>query len=185
MPEVFVSVGSNIEPGKNVRRALLLLNEQINIIATSTFYLTAPLGKFRQPLFFNGVIKVATEIPPLELKMSVLRKIEALLGRERTQNRFAPRPIDLDLIIYGGLVIRENGLSIPDPEIYERPFLGLPLLELSPRLVMPDSGIPLTQVVAGLDGNCMVPLQDYTAALRKELANEPGESGKAHSRIAC
>ncbi len=173
MSEVFIGVGSNVEPEKNILRALVLLSSHVIIKALSTFYRTLPIdGAAGQPSFINGVIAVNTNRPPLELKFSVLRDIEKKLGRKRSGDRYAPRPIDLDIILYDTLVVNQPDLLIPDPSLYERPFLAIPLFQLAPHLVLPDSGMPIVTVVARHAENTMEPLFEYSDMLRKELADE-------------
>lgn len=169
MPRVFVSVGSNIDPVENVRKALRLLHEHIPIKAISIFYRTEPEGRPDQPVFYNGVVEIETDISPLDLKWSVLRKIEDELGRVRSEDKYAPRTIDLDVIIYGDEVISNDDLLVPDPQISERPFLAVPLYELTPDLVLPDTGIPLEKIARGFKDHNMKPLYEYTQTLREDL----------------
>ncbi len=166
MRGIYIGVGSNIDPDRNVRQALLRLAEETAIRAISTFYRTRPVGSRGQPYFYNGVVEVETELPPRELKQSVLLGIEAEMGRQRSADRYAPRPIDLDILLYGELVLSTEGLTIPDPEIAERPFLAIPLHELDPGLVIPGSTLALDEIVSRLDGSDMEPLLDFTEQLR-------------------
>lgn len=152
----FVAVGSNLGPEANIPAALSLLKGFALVTRTSTFYRTAPLARPEQPMFYNGVWELRTTQCPRELKFDVLRRIEAELGREREEDRHAARPIDLDLILYADRVIAEPDLRIPDPEICQRPFIAIPLLELAPDLVLPDtrqrlSSLAVVQSAAGLE----------------------------------
>ena len=167
---VFISVGSNIDPEANVFAALERLNRKAPILRISIFYLTEPIGRPEQQPFYNGVVEVETSLEPHPLKFSVLRKIEAELGRERTEDRFAARTIDLDILLHGNRVIREQDLEIPDPEIGKRPFLALPLLELVPRLVLPGSDLELEK--ASFEDHGMKPLEEYSARLRKKWCGQ-------------
>lgn len=167
MPGIYIGVGSNIDPDRNVRQALLRLAEETTVKAISTFYRTRPVGSRGQPFFYNGVVEVATDLPPRELKQSVLLEIEAAMGRRRSADRYASRPIDLDIVLYGDLVISGEGLTIPDPEIAERPFLAFPLHELEPGLVIPGSIQTIAEIVSRLDPSGMEPLLDYTERLRR------------------
>ncbi len=176
MAEVFISVGSNIRPAENVRRALHLLGRLVPLEALSTFYATPPLGRPDQPPFYNGVVKGQTDLPPGILKFQVLRDIEARLGRQREADQYAPRPIDLDILLYGDWVEESEGLVLPDPQIAERPFLALPLYELAPNLVLPGSGRPLREIALAFLPHTMRPLLDYTELLRKEVLHGPTES---------
>lgn len=176
MVEVFLSVGSNIRPEENVRRALLFLSREVPLEAVSTFYVTAPLERPDQPAFYNGVVRGRTPLPPTVLKFQVLRDIEARLGRRREADRYAPRPIDLDILLYGDWVVESEDLVIPDPEIAQRPFLAVPLYELAPDLVLPGSGRPLREIALAFFPHSMQALPEYTELLRKEIVYGPRES---------
>ena len=126
----FVAVGANIEPETNIEAALEALMQQLDVQETSTFYRTSPVERKEQPRFVNGVWKVGSTLAPRQLKYEVLRKIEVQLGRVRTDDTHAARPIDLDVVLFGDSVISEPGLAIPDPDIRTRPFIAVPLLEL-------------------------------------------------------
>ncbi len=170
MARAFVSVGSNINPGENVRRAVRLLARQVRVQGISTVYLTEPVEQqHEQEPYYNCVLETETDRSPLELKQNVLRLIEEELGRKRSADKFAPRTIDLDLILYDDLVIKEEGLTLPDPEILKRPFLSIPLCELAPELVLPDTRIPIAEVAARFRHHTMKPLEAYTDRLRGEI----------------
>jgi len=170
MPRVFVSVGSNIDPEENVTRALRLLDEQLGIRAVSTFYRTPALNRPHDPPFVNGVVEVDDRLSPTDLK-KVLRNIERTLGRERTTDRYAPRPMDLDLLLHGDDISSSDALALPHPDIRERPFVAIPLLELAPDLVLPGSGMALRSVVDSLPSYSMDPLPELTRRLRTEVAH--------------
>jgi 2-amino-4-hydroxy-6-hydroxymethyldihydropteridine diphosphokinase len=169
MARAFVSVGSNIDPEENTARALSALGREARITKISTVYLTEPEGRPEQPLFYNCVVEIETELSPVELKQKVLREIEKRLGRERTEDKYAARTIDLDLVLYDDLVMTTEGLTLPDPDIVRRPFLAVPLLELAPGLVLPGSGLRIAEAAAALQQNSMKPLKNYTERLRKEV----------------
>lgn len=144
--QAFVGVGSNIEPRRNIQAALVRLARRVRVTGVSTFYRTPALDRPDQPAFLNGVWRIETDLAPRALKLDVLRGIERSLGRVRTADRYAPRTIDLDLLLYGDLTVDEPDLRIPDPDIRKRPFIVVPLLELAPDLVMPDTGLPPARV---------------------------------------
>jgi len=164
----YVAVGSNIKPERHVPWALATLAEVVEVLGSSTFYRTAPLGDRDQPRFVNGVWQIATAIEPRRLKYEVLRGVEAAVGRVRSDDRFAPREIDLDLILYGDRAIDEPGLELPDPEIEERPFIAVPLLELAPELVLPGGGgRPLAAETVVERTSELEPLPELSARLRE------------------
>lgn len=167
MVTAFIGVGSNIRPEENVPSALSLLRRAVGIVAVSTFYRTEPVGRPEQPPFYNGVVQIETDLPAREMQLSVLRGIEARLGRRRTADRYAARPIDLDVLLYQREVIRTDEVVVPDPDIATRPFLAIPLHQLAPKLTMPDSGRPLVDLVAEMNAAEMVALTEFTERLRK------------------
>ncbi len=169
MIRAFIGIGSNIEPAANVRAALHALAGESCLAGISTIYLTEALGDAAQPPYYNGVAEIETEVPPREMKFGVLRGIEQSLGRQRSVDKYAPRTMDLDLIVYGDLVLHEEGLDIPDPDILTRPFLAIPLCELEPDLVLAGYGLRISEIAAALSSAEMQPLGDYTRRLRDEL----------------
>lgn len=169
MAQVYISIGSNVDPELNIVAALGFLKSNGRIIGVSTFYQTAALESPDSPPFYNGVIGLETCFGPRELKFDVLRKIEDALGRVRSEDKCAPRPIDLDILIYGQSVIDESDLVIPDPQIAERAFLAIPLLELDSDMILPGGQRRLADVVGDLDGESMTPLAEFTRMLRREL----------------
>jgi 2-amino-4-hydroxy-6-hydroxymethyldihydropteridine diphosphokinase len=175
MTEVYIGIGSNIDPERHVAAALRLLSEKVRITALSTFYRTAPLGSPGSPAFYNGAAGIRTDIAARELKLGVLRPIEESLGRRRGPDRNAPRPIDLDILWYGAAAVDEPDLVIPDPDILARAFVAIPLHELAPGLVMPGSGLRLADVVRALPAGGMEPLESFTRMLRKEFDHGPVE----------
>jgi len=167
-PRIYIGVGSNIDPERNIPAALRLLRDAGAILgAISNFYRTAPLGSPGAPPFHNGVLRIETRLAPRALKFDVLRPIEDALGRQRSADKNAPRPIDLDLLLYGDRVIDEPGLRIPDLEILERPFLAIALHELAPDLVVPGAGRRLSDSLPARPAD-MIPLLDFTRRLREE-----------------
>jgi 2-amino-4-hydroxy-6-hydroxymethyldihydropteridine diphosphokinase len=165
----FIAVGSNLQPEENIRQALRELAKSVRIAAVSTVYLTEPLLKREQPSYYNGVIEVTTDIPPRNLKFDVLHAVEASLGRKRVEDKYASRTIDLDLILYDDLAIASDDLTLPDPDIVTRAFIAWPLFEIAPDFTLPGDGRGLREVVEKLDRVNMMPLEKYTASLKKEF----------------
>jgi 2-amino-4-hydroxy-6-hydroxymethyldihydropteridine diphosphokinase len=172
MARAFVSIGSNIDPETNVKKAVRRLASAVRVAAVSTVYRTEPIGPSGQPLFYNCVVEIQTDAAPRELKFELLRRIESELGRSRSNDKFAARTIDLDLVLYGEVVMTTPDLTLPDPDITRRPFLAIPLAELAPGLVLPGSGLNIKEVAASLSPNTMKPLGTYTEHLRKEILHE-------------
>jgi 2-amino-4-hydroxy-6-hydroxymethyldihydropteridine diphosphokinase len=168
MALVFVGVGSNVDPEVHVRRALLRLHEAVGVLGVSTFYATPALGRPSDPPFVNGVVEVGDRLAPGPLK-ELLSRIEEAEGRRRSGDRYAPRPIDLDLLLHGDAVSSAPGLRLPHPDVDARRFVALPLLELAPDLVLPGSGLRLASIVEELPAYPMEPLQELTRMWREGL----------------
>jgi len=169
MVRAFIGVGSNINPAENVRDAIQLLSKKANILGISTVYQTQPEEGFKQPQYYNCVVEIETEFSPEELKYKILRKIEKDLGRRRSRDKYASRTIDLDLILYDNLVLKTDDFTLPDPQISIRPYLAVPLYELSPELILPGSGLSIKRLASAFPEGSIQPLNDYTEHLRKEI----------------
>jgi 2-amino-4-hydroxy-6-hydroxymethyldihydropteridine diphosphokinase len=151
MTKAFIGIGSNLgEREAYVRRALELLaaEEGIDVVAVSELRETEPVGPVEQGRFVNGAALLETELSPRELLQRLLT-IEGCLGRVRNE-RFGPRTIDLDLLVYGDAVVDEPGLTVPHPRLHERRFALEPVAELAPGLVIPGKG-PISALLAELD----------------------------------
>jgi 2-amino-4-hydroxy-6-hydroxymethyldihydropteridine diphosphokinase len=148
----YIGLGSNVgEREENLVRAISLLDSSpgIRVLRQASLYETEPVGVEAQPWFFNTVVEVEAELAPGEL-LRRLKEIEKALGRE-DRGRWGPREIDLDLLLYGDLVMEEDGLVLPHPELHRRRFVLEPLCELAPELIHPRLGRPLRELLAGLD----------------------------------
>lgn len=121
----FVGVGSNVEPERSIVAALERLRDMTHVTGSSTFYRTEPIGRPDQPWFVNGVWRIDMALSPTQIREKWLRPIEEALGRRRCDDKFAPRTIDLDLLLYDDLVI--DGLPHAD---LMRPFACIPVREL-------------------------------------------------------
>ena len=158
-----------MEPERYIAAALQALLRQICVTDVSTFYRTKPLGRPEQASFVNGMWKARTAVAARELKFGILRPIEAQLGRVRTQDKYAPRPIDLDIAVYGDAVISETDLVIPAPDILARPFLAVPLLELAPGMRLPGTNLLLAALPIAKDIVGLEPMYDLTETLRRRI----------------
>ena len=138
----FISLGSNMgDSAETMSRALGLMAELdgVTLEAASSLYSTQPQGDPNQPWFINQVAKLScrADVTPRRLLTDLLT-IETHLGREReTSRRFGPRRIDIDLLLFGEMVLDEPELVIPHPRLHERAFVLVPLAELAPELVLP------------------------------------------------
>lgn len=164
----FIGVGANLDPERHIREGLELLARKVRILGISTFYRTVPLGHPEQPFFINGVWQIQTEMTLRQVKFELLRQIEQQCGRRRDADRWAPRPLDLDLLLYGDRVADKPDLRLPAPDIRTRDFVCRPLLELAPDLSLPDTGERLCEVVQRCPASGqMEKLAAFTRALRQ------------------
>lgn len=167
---IYLSVAANIKPEENIPLALEQLSEQAPVTALSTFYRCPALDRPEQDDYLNGVCGIETGLSPRALKFEVLRGVEERVGRVRQADPYAAREIDLDILVYGDEVVDEADLRIPDPDIVNRAFLAVPLLELAPELVLPDSGKPLASLAAAQARQGLVPQRTFTSTLRLRLS---------------
>jgi 2-amino-4-hydroxy-6-hydroxymethyldihydropteridine diphosphokinase len=137
----YIGLGANLGPREEtLRRALELLGRSpgVDVLAVSELRKTEPVGVIEQPHFLNGAAALETSLSAREL-LDLLLEVERTLGRARDE-RWGPRLIDLDLLLYGAETIDEPGLDVPHPRLHERRFALEPLAELDPELVIPGRG---------------------------------------------
>lgn len=142
MITAYLLTGSNLgDRNEFLEKALEKIKAKAGqVLAVSSIFESAPWGKTDQPSFLNQAIKLSTALSPIDL-LRVLLNIEKELGRIRAE-KYGPRLIDIDILLYGDLSLHEDQLQLPHPQLPNRRFALLPLLELSPELVHPESGIP-------------------------------------------
>lgn len=153
----FVGLGGNLgDPVAQIEAALSALDctAQTRMIRHSGFYRTPPWGMTDQAEFVNAVAEIETGLSPRRLLQELLR-IEIDAGRVRGKQRWGPRLIDLDLLLYGTSMIDEDNLHVPHPRMLERAFVMVPLAELEPSLNVPDHGAVST-LLSGLDTSTCV-----------------------------
>lgn len=140
---VYVGLGANLaDPERQVRTALDDLGglPETALVASSPLYRTAPVGPPDQPDYVNAVARLCTGLAPRAL-LGALQGIERAHGRERDGTRWGPRPLDLDILLYGDLRLDEPGLCIPHPELGRRAFVLVPLADVAPAgLAVPGAG---------------------------------------------
>ena len=140
----FLSLGSNVaDPPGRVLEALDRLSEinGIKLLRRSSLYRTEPVGDVGQPWFINAVAEIRTVMTAHEL-LKVLQAIEKSMGRTRAE-KWGPRPIDLDILLYAQDVLQEEDLIIPHPELHKRRFVLVPLCEISPYAIHPAFGVSM------------------------------------------
>lgn len=139
MTIAYISLGSNLDdPVSQVQTALASISEieGVDLIKVSSLYHTKPMGT-SQPDYINAVAKIDTTLKPLAL-LHALQTIENQQGRVRSEERWGPRTIDLDIQLYGNEAMDTDELTIPHYGLKERDFVLMPLFEIEPDLVLPD-----------------------------------------------
>lgn len=151
MNTAWLSLGANLGyPRLQLAQARKLMNERgIKIMRESSLYDTAPWGKTDQPDFVNQVLEVETDLTPKEL-MNAIIGIETDMGRSRTE-KWGPRLIDIDILLFGNLQITSPELTIPHPLLHLREFCLDPLMELEPDLLHPVFNKTITELRAALN----------------------------------
>lgn len=149
MIPVYIAVGSNLaDPLDQVNRAIAALGAvpQSRLVRHSAFYRTTPMGPAGQPDYLNAAVLLETDLTPHQL-LDATQAIELAHGRVRKDERWGPRTLDLDIMLFGDMVISDARLTVPHYGLKVREFMLYPLAEIAPSLILPD-GEPLAAVVA-------------------------------------
>ena len=144
MPRVWVSVGSNIDRERHIRGALDDLRGLFGELEVSPVYESAAVG-FDGDAFFNLVVGFDTELPPERVR-GLLRAVEARHGRERNDQKFAARTLDLDLLTYGDAVVGDGGHALPREEIERYAFVLGPLADVAGGQIHPQRGLSFAEM---------------------------------------
>jgi 2-amino-4-hydroxy-6-hydroxymethyldihydropteridine diphosphokinase len=144
MPRVFVAAGSNVDPERHLARALTELRRAFPDTQVSPAYRNRAVG-FEGADFINAVVGFHTELPVTEV-IERLRGIEASCGRARDAPKWAPRSMDLDILLYGDLVSDDPQLRLPRPDLLKRAYMLGPLADLAPEVVHPTAGATIGQL---------------------------------------
>ncbi len=172
----FIAIGSNIDPEHNLPQAVALLKHLGAPVRVSRVYQNPALGDRNQPDFLNAAMMLEVEEEPEKIRQR-LRTIEAQLGRERTEDKFAPRTIDLDLVMLGDRVLQRAEITLPDPELLFRPHLAVPIAELAPDHLHPESGEPMRAIADRLRPGAELHLRkDLTRRIAEIVAGETQRS---------
>jgi len=138
MTKIYISIGSNIDAENNIRTAINALQDHYGRLILSSVYESEAVG-FDGDNFLNLVAGLNTD-EDVHTVVTTLRKIEDDNGRDRSGPRFSARTVDLDLLLYDDLILKEEGLELPRDEITKNAFVLLPLEEIAPQLIHPETG---------------------------------------------
>ncbi|WP_407331414.1 2-amino-4-hydroxy-6-hydroxymethyldihydropteridine diphosphokinase [Enterovibrio sp. 27052020O] len=154
MIRAYIAIGSNLgEPVEKAQNAIAALSQlpDSQFIASSSLYSSKPMGPSDQPDYVNAVVAIDTKLLPLDL-LDHTQRIELVFGRERKDERWGPRTLDLDILLYGDLQLESERLTVPHYGMKEREFVLFPLAEIAPDLHLPD-GSAVADLVAVTDKN--------------------------------
>lgn len=170
MHTTYIGFGSNIGNRLSfIRNALHLLaqTDGITIKEISSLYETEPVGNEDQGKFLNGVVAIETSLSPQTL-LTTLKVIETKVGRQHRE-RWGPREIDLDVLIYGEMCLRTSELIIPHPEMHNRRFVLVPLAEITPNLVHPILNVTINDILNNLVDDLDVEIKEGYDSLHQIL----------------
>ena len=145
----FVGLGSNMGARESfLNRAVAELKKvrETKLVWASSVYETDPVGKTDQPKFLNAAVELETALEPKAL-FAEAKAIEKRIGRTTSERR-GPREIDIDILLYDGLVFQDDEVTVPHAEMDKRKFVLVPLKEIAPDLVHPISGMTMEELVA-------------------------------------
>jgi 2-amino-4-hydroxy-6-hydroxymethyldihydropteridine diphosphokinase len=172
MSLLYLSLGSNLNDRyTNLRRAIAKLQRHMSITAISPVYATEAWGDTNQPSFLNVCLAASTKMTPREL-LHLAKCIEEEMGRQPTR-RWGPRLIDIDILFYDKLILRDEALIIPHPHIAERAFVLAPLADIIPDFRHPQTGATVQEMLDGVDTSGVERLFEIPFPIDLEPAIEP------------
>nr|WP_321275191.1 2-amino-4-hydroxy-6-hydroxymethyldihydropteridine diphosphokinase [uncultured Vibrio sp.] len=154
MITAYIAVGSNLaDPVSQAKQAIEALKTlpESKFVKSSQLYSSTPMGPQNQPDYINAVVAIETNLTPLQL-LDRTQAIEQEQGRVRKDERWGPRTLDLDIVLYGNEVINSERLTIPHYGMKEREFVLYPLAEIAPSLQLPD-GTEVSSLLNQVDRN--------------------------------
>jgi 2-amino-4-hydroxy-6-hydroxymethyldihydropteridine diphosphokinase len=146
MHNAWLLLGSNIDPAHNLPRAAQCIAERTTLKAFSSVWQSPPADQSDQADYWNAALLVETEYSPDELLRCVIQPIEIDFGRERTENKSAPRSIDIDLMLFDSIVGTYAGKQLPHPDILLQAYAAVPLAEISPDMLHPTLGLSMREI---------------------------------------
>ncbi len=165
----YIGLGSNLgTPVQQLEQALkaIEMHSQMVLLASSHFYASSPMGPQNQPDYVNAVCKIKTSLQPQEL-LAALQDMENQQGRERLGDRWGPRTLDLDILLFNDLTLKTSELTLPHYGMQEREFVLVPLFEISPDLIMQD-GRALANWVAKCNLNGLYRIDQQNSVLNQK-----------------
>ena len=151
MPKVYMSIGSNIDRNKNIPSSLRALSERFGHLVLSSIYETAAVG-FDGPPFFNIVVLFESELE-LRRVAEIAREIEIAHGRTQKSSKFSARSLDLDILLYGDVVMKDDKIQIPRDDILRYAFVLEPLAEIAPNEIHPVTKMKFSELWNAYDKN--------------------------------
>ena len=173
-----IAVGSNIERETNLPEAVRLLRRHraIDVMDVSRVFESPSVGGGNgAPDFYNAAVRVCTRLEPEELR-DELRHIEGVLGRVRTADVNAPRTIDLDIAYYEDVMVQDKALSIPDPDTLTSPHVAVPVADVAPDWVHPETKQSAYEIASNLDTTAVRPVSDLKLVNTPQQASDDWES---------
>jgi 2-amino-4-hydroxy-6-hydroxymethyldihydropteridine diphosphokinase len=167
MSQVYVAIGSNINPEANIAKAARELQRLFPDARFSSWYRNRAVG-FEGDDFVNGVVGFTTDLP-LRSVIEHLHAVEAACGRPRNAPRWAPRAMDLDVLLYDNVVCAEPTLTLPRPDLLKRPYMLGPMAEIAPEVVHPTAGLTIGELWQQFDRDA----HSMTRIDSAELTNHP------------
>lgn len=165
MAHVYVAIGSNVDPEENISLAARELARLFGDARFSSWYRNRAVG-FEGDDFVNGVVGFTTDLT-LRSVIEQLHAVEALCGRPRNAPRWAPRSMDLDVLLYDNVVCSEPSLTLPRPDLVKRPYMLGPLAEIAPGVVHPTAGLTIGELWQRFDRDAhpmsRIPFADLTS----------------------
>ncbi len=160
MNQVFVALGSNIRSEYNIPEAVRRLSLHCQLVAVSPVYETTPVGSTQQASFLNAAALIETGLTATELKEDVLKVIEQELGRVRTEDKNAPRTIDLDIALFVAHDLETGSSAFHDPDTLQYAHVAVPLADIAPTRRHPATGQTLQEIAHGLSVSGLVSRPD-------------------------